>query len=320
MKNIFQNLFGALRRGEAPGAQQETSAPEKAAGEEDKEKAEAPAEPEEPSGPPAGPAAIPDLENRPTVPGENTTAPPEEERAARVERYRILRDALARTQTTVANALPREVVFHAAHELGRLENGRIVLGHEYHMDVIIDFSLYSLFDNGLNPVQKFAAQNPPTQGSLDQTVLQAMGRSHYSIFRVEERVPGVGVHMLDLVTLNPLFLYDLSLSGVAERGAGLAGRIVALEGITMSTGALLPLASADTVDAARNSFGWLLDKWGTSPPVLLTKDQQAELATAITTICLLDDSMAPRTREVRPPSTAAPRGGSAKKGGKKKKR
>ena len=72
-------------------------------------------------------------------------------------------------------------------------------------------------------------------------MLAAMADHRYGLLRVTARAPGAGVHVADLLGGATPFLFDIGLSQSAEPGLVLATRLVAPDGLTMTTGAGLPV-------------------------------------------------------------------------------
>src|SRR5204863_1157619 len=106
--------------------------------------------------------------------------------------------------------------------------------------VLMDYCIYDVRRQGRNAIERFLAETPPPANSDDMVLLQAMRHARYSLFAVESAEPGVGVHVRDLLRDEPLFLVDVGLSRTAAVGLVLAARVMAPDGIGMTTGAALP--------------------------------------------------------------------------------
>ena len=81
-------------------------------------------------------------------------------------------------------------------------------------------------------------------------LLKANCEARFSLFAVEAVEPGVGVQVRDLLRGDSQFIVDVGYSQSAAIGAFLAARIMAPEGICMTTGAALPIGLLPEVDRA----------------------------------------------------------------------
>jgi hypothetical protein len=100
----------------------------------------------------------------------------------------------------------------------------------------------------MNAVERYLAESPPPPGSDQLVLLEALRRARFALLLVDAVEAGVGVQVRDLLLDDQFFLVDLGLSRSAPVGMILAARVMAPEGIAMTTGAALPagvLSSAE---------------------------------------------------------------------------
>jgi SEC-C motif len=119
--------------------------------------------------------------------------------------------------------------------------------------VLMDFCIYDVRRQGTNAVERYLAESPPASNSDEMVLLQAMREARFSLLAVEALEPGVGARVRDLLRDEELFLVDVGFSHTAPLGMVLAARIMAPEGIHMTTGAALPVG----VLSAEDRFGFL---------------------------------------------------------------
>jgi hypothetical protein len=82
-------------------------------------------------------------------------------------------------------------------------------------------------------------------------ILQAKINSWYSVIAVESVERGVGVRVRDLLREESLFLTDVGFSQTASANAVIATRLMAPDGIVMTTGAGLPVGLATPAEQVR---------------------------------------------------------------------
>jgi hypothetical protein len=67
-----------------------------------------------------------------------------------------------------------------------------------------------------------------------------MQRAFFSLFKIEGRVGGVGLHAVDILHDCRYFLADIAMSQCPIEGGLLASRVVPFDDFIMTTGAPLP--------------------------------------------------------------------------------
>jgi hypothetical protein len=142
------------------------------------------------------------------------------------------------------------VLTSGAERLGLLSPGPgrhgedvLLLEDEYEISVLMDYCLYHgrHGQDGRTVIDQALADAPPAAGTDELLLLQAMRAARFSVFAVEEAVPAIGVQLRDLLRDEPLFLVDIGFSQSADPGLVLAGNVISLPRLSMTTGAMLPV-------------------------------------------------------------------------------
>jgi hypothetical protein len=171
--------------------------------------------------------------------------PPSPEHLAYLPRYQQLRRVGLELNNRLMKLLPKDAFQQGGKQLGILKKKTLVFGSEDEMSVLMDFCLHDVRWDGLTTIERCLKESPPAD-SDELLLLQALSQAHFSLFGVERREAGVGVHVRDLMLDEPLFLMDVGFSKTAKEGMILATRVFAPEGIYRTTGAPLLFASATT--------------------------------------------------------------------------
>jgi hypothetical protein len=156
-------------------------------------------------------------------------------------RYQHLRRVGLRLNSRLVKTVPKSVLDEGGKKLGILKRNVLILDTEDEIAVLMDFCIYDVRRQGANAVEHFVADSPPPPGSDEMVLLQAMRQARYSLFAVEAVERGVGVHVRDLLRDEILFVVDVALSETAPLGMIMAGRVMAPDGIAMTTGTALPV-------------------------------------------------------------------------------
>jgi hypothetical protein len=200
-------------------------------------------------------------------------------------RYKHLRQVALRLNDRLVETLPKSVLDEGGKKLGLLKKNVLALDTEDEMCVLMDYCIYDVRRDGANAVERFLAKHPPAPDSDERVLLEAMRQARYSLFAVEGAERGVGVHVRDLLRGEVLFLMDVSFSNTAPVGMVLATRIMAPDGITMTTGAALPVAVLPPEGQAQLLEG-LAKGFKQADFRNLTPQEASELATAMIRACL----------------------------------
>jgi hypothetical protein len=163
------------------------------------------------------------------------------EQADRLARYQHLRQVALPLNHRLVKTLSKSVLDEGGKKLGILEGKALVLDSEDEIAVLMDYCIYDVRRRGQNAIDHFLAKSPPAPDSDEMVLLQAMGQAYYAVVVVEKAEHKRGVHVRDLLRDEPLFLTDVGFSLTGSRGMVLATRVMAPEGIHMTTGAALPM-------------------------------------------------------------------------------
>jgi hypothetical protein len=228
-----------------------------------------------------------------------------------VVRYRQLRQVGMKVNHRLVGSLTRDVIDRGAKNLGIFKKNRIELGTEDEVAVLMDYCIHDLRQQNVNAVERLLQASPPKSESDEFVFLHAMRKARYSVFAVEATEPGVGVEFRDLLRDEKLFVVDIGFSRSAVVGLVIATRIVAPEGIAMTTGTGLPVGVLSEVNRA-NLVQALLAIMPGHDVHQLTVDQTSELNGRIIRTCL-EGGAAHRIRyaDLESPTQPASRGASA---------
>lgn len=166
-------------------------------------------------------------------------------------RYKHLRQVGLQLNTRLVETLSRSAMSEGGRKLEILDGDLLLLDTEDEIAVLMDYSLHDVRRHGINAIEAFLRSSPPAQDSDEWVLLQALRQSRFSLFAVESVERDVGVLVRDLLRDETLFLVDVGLGQTARVGMVLAARVMAPEGIGMTTGAALSLGVLNRTRRAR---------------------------------------------------------------------
>jgi SEC-C motif len=166
-------------------------------------------------------------------------------------RYKHLRQVGLELNTRLAKSLSRDALDEGGKKLGILKGKVLTLDTEDEIAVLMDYCIHDVRQHRINAVERYLNQSSSAPDSDEWILLQALRQARYSLVIVESAEPGVGVHIRDLLRDEPLFLVDVGFSRTASVGMVLAARIMAPEGIWMTTGAVLPVGMLSLAQRTR---------------------------------------------------------------------
>lgn len=169
------------------------------------------------------------------------------EPAALLRRYRQLRAMMRDLHTELMHTLPKGMFTECGRKLGLLVDGTLVFDSEDEASVLMDYCLYDGWSGQHNAVTRFRAKQPYAAGTDQALLLDAMSRARYSLFQVERVADGVGVNCRDILRGDGGTIVDEGLGNTAVPGVVVAGRLVVLPELSMTTGAALAV-DADTLE------------------------------------------------------------------------
>jgi hypothetical protein len=175
-------------------------------------------------------------------------APPRGDHRDNVPRYRTIRQGLVRLQNELLQTLSKDDFNEAAASLGLLHQDVLVFDNEHEMAVVADHAIYDIRRGGRSAIERYLAANADKLSDEDRALLDAMVADRYTIVMIEGTEPGAGVAVTDLLGGPPFFLYDIGLGQGGTPGLVLATRLIAPDGLTMTTGGALPMAQAPAGD------------------------------------------------------------------------
>lgn len=170
------------------------------------------------------------------------------------ERYKRFRHLGERISNDLLEYTPKgqDVLPAVARKLGLAIHERtIIFDSEAQMGVLADCMIYDCYEGGLNAVDRYMAAHPPAPGSDEQLLLDAQKNALFRILSVLNVLPGIGVQTYDVLNDENVLLLDHGLSLGAVPGLPLATRTVDLGSFHMTTGAPMPVLSAETLEAIR---------------------------------------------------------------------
>jgi hypothetical protein len=159
-----------------------------------------------------------------------------------LDRYGQLRKAGIALNTKLARQVPKAAVPECGKKLGLFKAGTLIFNNDDEVGILYDYCFHHYRRAGKNVIERYLEQFPPAPDSVETILLQAMLKSRYSVFRVEEINPHMGAALRDLITDETLNLMDIGLSETGSPGIILVGRILPLEDFHISSGTLIPLA------------------------------------------------------------------------------
>jgi hypothetical protein len=163
--------------------------------------------------------------------------------AAEVAHYRRLREAGRRLSRSIIETIPGRVFDGIGEAIGVSKQEVVEMDSEAMIDIFTDCCFYDWIEDGVNTVERYAADESPPADSDEREMLDAMTRARYSILELYEAVPGKGIRAKDLRTGEDRFVIDVNLS-LSDRWSGwcLATRLLPVGRFWMTSGAAMPMA------------------------------------------------------------------------------
>lgn len=180
-----------------------------------------------------------------------------------MDHYKQLREVNRKVNNTLVRRIPKDVLDEGGRKLGLLRDGRSVISEE-EASIFMDFCIHDVRRNGQTVVEQFLEESPYPLGSDEEIVLESLAQAVFSVFVVESCEPGVGAHVRDLASGESRLIVDEGLSKTAQPKMLLATRLMAVENVTMTTGAPLPFGYLPKDEAGPEvgaGFRRLLGRW-----------------------------------------------------------
>jgi hypothetical protein len=161
--------------------------------------------------------------------------------AGLVKRYTELRNLGRNLNTEIVKSLSKRAMMEGGRRLGVARGNRFVLDTEDEIAVVMDYCIHDLRHDRQNALDRFLV-SPREELSPEQSgYLISLAKSFYSLFEIRDAEADVGLNAFDLVQGENYFIYDVGFSNTARPGSVFATRIFTHDGITMTTGAALPV-------------------------------------------------------------------------------
>ena len=202
-----------------------------------------------------------------------------------VAEYLRLRSVARDLNQRLVESLSRDDVHEGGKKLGILKGQTLMLDSEDMIAVVMDFCLYNVRRNGRNAIERFLLNSPPPPDSDEMRILQAMQNAWYSMFLLEQTVPGTGMKCLDILRQQPVFVVDVRMSQIPHGGV-LVSRMIPFANFTMTGGAALPVPDYATAEAIQQRVASLAGKMLIADLGELTPEQETEVAATLIRTCL----------------------------------
>jgi hypothetical protein len=154
--------------------------------------------------------------------------------------YKRIRQVGLRLNKKLVSSLSTEIMREGGRRLGILRNDTFVFGSEDESSILMDYCIYNCYQDGQNAVQRYLAASPPVD-SDEMLLLRAKQNAYYTLMKVIDVEPGVGLTILDTLRGDTGFLMDVGLGTSSRVDDAFAGRLVPIEGFLMTTGAAVPM-------------------------------------------------------------------------------
>ena len=156
-------------------------------------------------------------------------------------KYLQLRQVRYRLNNLIVKTISRTTIEVCARNLGFFRGRSVEFHSEDESAILADYCLYYPQSDGRSLVAKFAEKSAAPIGSEERVALQEMERAYYSLFKVLEREPGVGVKVLDLLRNEEGFIVDVGFGTTANPGIIIATRVIPMLDFLTAGGAAIPL-------------------------------------------------------------------------------
>jgi hypothetical protein len=168
-----------------------------------------------------------------------------------VDRYRRLRAASRALNNKLVKTIPREAYEDIGTALGIMRNGVLTFDNEAETSVLADCCLFDWYEDGENLVSRYAKSHDANRSADENYLLDAYQRAEFRVLVAQSVVRGAGLHFLDILANEELFVMDTAMSQFdAVKDAMLATRTIPLGEYWMTGGAGLPVQPSESFSAA----------------------------------------------------------------------
>ena len=155
------------------------------------------------------------------------------------DNYRAIRE---RILSSAARRIPRASVASQARALGfGFKDDAAQIANEAQFQLLLDLGVFGPVGPHSRALDREAKAGSYEEGSEEASVLAALSRAHFTLFRLIGPHPEGGAEAEDLLRGTKLRIEDRVLIREDMAGIGLAGRLMRLGGFEMTCGALAPI-------------------------------------------------------------------------------
>ena len=176
-----------------------------------------------------------------------------------LERYKKWREIGKKLNHKIMEQASKDTILRAAGDLRLRKDNCIRCHSETDTHFLMDRVIHDILIDRKRAVELYREQNARTLTEDEQTLLDALVDSHYSLFIIQRIQPGRGLHLFDVFSDETIFLTDVNLSHTAIEGHLLAGRAVSVDGITFTSGCACPFP-AKYLPQLKDNFIQLFEK------------------------------------------------------------
>ncbi len=201
-----------------------------------------------------------------------------------VNQYKQFRQITRKLHSSLPEYLSKKAFNTCGKKLGLMRRGTLVFNDEQEMAVLMDYCLYDYQEKGSNAISKHMADSKTDTDTDEYKTLRAMSESFYTLIRIEDILPGVGVRVNDLLSERQYLLIDIGFSETAEQGMVIATRLLPFEDFVMTSGAVLAVDQ----ESLSRLFDFAFENYGSEDGNYIEVDmrQRAELIAEIIRSCL----------------------------------
>jgi hypothetical protein len=156
--------------------------------------------------------------------------------------YQTLRTQVRDINSQLLDLLSRKTLKQARR---RLDLHRLPLDEEaadVARTVLVDYAIHFARRGGRRLQEVYFDEHSPEPGSLLDVYRRHLDTYHYTILRIQDTEPGVGIEVADLLQdEETFFLMDRNFSQTVDVGAAINTGILHLPDYALTTGAALPL-------------------------------------------------------------------------------
>jgi hypothetical protein len=156
--------------------------------------------------------------------------------------YEAYAAARERVLSAAARRIPQASAASQARALGLWNGKEVHFTNEGQFQLMLDLGVLGPVGGHSRALDREAKAAAYDEGSEDARVLAALSKAHFTLFRIGEPHPEGGVRAEDLLRGTALRVRDRMLERAEFQGCGFAGRLMRLEGMEMTCGAVAPLS------------------------------------------------------------------------------